>query len=346
MAVTSSNAPGTERFGHGKVDPYGFERPEEFDFKTYEQFMSTYLSVLARRASRWKASYGEADVKLSKSRKLKRFCRKGVPGDLRPEVWFQVSLASRRVAAEPDRFRTLKNMTTDPAVSETIMLDIHRTFPENVYFSELGDPNSLRKPLQNVLEAVSLSNPHIGYCQGMNFVAGLLLLIVKSEEKAFWLMDTLIQTVLPDYYAPDMIAVQAEQQLLGEIVRWKLPVLHAHLEGLGVQWSLVGMKWFICLFADVMPVETVLRIWDCLFLEGSKILLRVALTLITVNKDRLLQCTNFPQAMDVFRDIVKDPLTLDCHTFIQNIFSVTGSMPRSKIADMRQKCVRKTLKSR
>ena len=60
-----------------------------------------------------------------------------------------------------------------------------------------------------------------------------------------------------------------------------------------------------------------LRIWDCMFLEGSKILLRVALTLVTLNKDRLLAATNFPQAMDVFRDIVHEPPSLQCHSFLQ-----------------------------
>ncbi|XP_059145840.1 growth hormone-regulated TBC protein 1-like isoform X2 [Physella acuta] len=337
------STPGTARFGHGKVDPYGFERKEEFDFDAYEKFMSTYLSVLTRRALRWKDTY-DGKTKLPRSRKLKRFCRKGIPGDIRPEVWMQISLAAKRMSEDPQRYATLRSQMTDPSVSDTIVLDLHRTFPENVYFSELTDPGSLRRPLQNVLEAISLSIPHIGYCQGMNFIAGLLLLVVKTEEKAFWLMDTLIQNILPDFYAPNMIAIKAEQDLLGEVVRWKLPDLHAHLEGLGVQWCLIGMKWFICLFADVMPVETVLRIWDCLFMEGSKILLRVALTLITLNKDRLMQCTNFPQAVDVFKDIVKDPITLDCHNFMKSIFTVTGSMPRSKIISMREKCVRQNLK--
>ncbi|KAK6962131.1 growth hormone-regulated TBC protein 1 [Biomphalaria glabrata] len=342
--MSSNRPPGTANFGHGKVDPYGFERTAEFDFESYEKFMSTYLSTLSRRASRWKSSFKKMD-NLSNSRKLKRFCRKGIPGDLRPDVWMQISKASKRMAEDPQKYTTLRSQRTDPAVSESILLDIHRTFPENVYFSELADPGSLKKPLQNVLEAISLSNPHLGYCQGMNFIAGLLLLVMKSEEKAFWLMDTLIQTILPDFYAPDMIAVKAEQDLLGELVKWKLPDLHSHLEGLGVQWCLVGMKWFICLYADVMPVDTVLRVWDCLFLEGSKILLRVALTLITLNKDRLLKCTNFPQAVEVFKDIVKDPITLECHTFMQNIFKVTGSMPGDKIKAMREKCVRQALQS-
>ena len=45
-----------------KVDPYGFERPEDFDYNSYEEFMSGYLSVLARRASKWQTLLGEKNA--------------------------------------------------------------------------------------------------------------------------------------------------------------------------------------------------------------------------------------------------------------------------------------------
>jgi len=35
------------------VDAYGFERPADFDYKSYDEFMSHYVHVLARRAGRW-----------------------------------------------------------------------------------------------------------------------------------------------------------------------------------------------------------------------------------------------------------------------------------------------------
>jgi len=35
------------------VDSYGFERPSDFDYKAYDEFMSRYVHVLARRAGRW-----------------------------------------------------------------------------------------------------------------------------------------------------------------------------------------------------------------------------------------------------------------------------------------------------
>ena len=43
--------------------------------------------------------------------------------------------------------------------------------------------------------------------------------------------------------------------------RWKMPGLFTHLDALRLHWSLVGMKWFICLFADVLPVEV--SVWNC-----------------------------------------------------------------------------------
>lgn len=35
------------------VDPYGFERSEDFDYTSYEELMSEYLVVLTRRSIKW-----------------------------------------------------------------------------------------------------------------------------------------------------------------------------------------------------------------------------------------------------------------------------------------------------
>lgn len=36
--------------------------------------------------------------------------------------------------------------------------------------------------------------------QGMNFIAGYLLIVTKDEEKSFWLMDALLGRILPGAY--------------------------------------------------------------------------------------------------------------------------------------------------
>ena len=47
-----------------------------------------------------------------------------------------------------------------------------------------------QRQLMNVLKAYSVHNPDVGYCQGMGFIAGLLLLHMQ-EEDSFWLLTRL-----------------------------------------------------------------------------------------------------------------------------------------------------------
>lgn len=49
---------------------------------------------------------------------------------------------------------------------EAIKIDLPRTFPENIVFGRY------RWPLFNVLIAAATYNPDIGYCQGLNYIAG------------------------------------------------------------------------------------------------------------------------------------------------------------------------------
>lgn len=36
----------------------------------------------------------------------------------------------------------------------------------------------------------------------MNFIAGYLILVTKSEEEAFWLLDALVGRILPGTWSP------------------------------------------------------------------------------------------------------------------------------------------------
>lgn len=63
--------------------------------------------------------------------------------------------------------------------------------------------------------------------------------------------------------------------------------------------------------------QTVLRIWDCLFYEGSKILLRVAVTLVFQNQAKILAAKNFVEITEVFKTLTLGATVTECHTFMQ-----------------------------
>jgi hypothetical protein len=69
----------------------------------------------------------------------------------------------------------------------------------------------------------------------------------------------------------------------------------------------------------VSVFQTVLRIWDCLFYEGSKIIFRVCLTLVKRNQVSILQCKDFSSLAECFKEITRDSLVMECHDFMQVI---------------------------
>jgi TBC1 domain-containing protein 4 len=70
----------------------------------------------------------------------------------------------------------LKQLTSH---QHAILIDLGRTFPNHSYFSSPLGPGQLA--LFNLLKAYSLLDSEMGYCQGLSFVAGVLLLHVSRR---------------------------------------------------------------------------------------------------------------------------------------------------------------------
>lgn len=71
--------------------------------------------------------------------------------------------------------------------------DLNRTFPAHPYFSFEKYGIIGQKALRNILAAYAVYMPEVGYCQSMNFIAGLILMVSGSREKeAFWVLTALL----------------------------------------------------------------------------------------------------------------------------------------------------------
>ncbi|XP_063599754.1 growth hormone-regulated TBC protein 1-A-like [Penaeus indicus] len=317
------------------VDEYGFERPPDFNYQNYEEFMSRYLSVLTRRARKWSHLLGAKET-VGRGIKVKRYVRKGIPMKHRGKMWMEVSGSRRKMEAHPGYYKSLLEGSLDEEVVESIKIDVPRTFPDNIYFRDYNEGKLT--DLYNVLVAFAHHNKKIGYCQGLNYIAGLLLIITKDEESTFWLLNALVEDLLPQYYTPDMIGVLTDIKVLESLVKERANLVWRHIKHYELTWGLLTTKWFICLFAEVLPIETVLRIWDCLFYEGNKILMRVAITLVLSNEQKILMSQDFGDIIECFKKITKDADAIDCHTFMENVFKVSGSFPRARLAKLREEC--------
>nr|XP_023029051.1 growth hormone-regulated TBC protein 1-like [Leptinotarsa decemlineata]XP_023029052.1 growth hormone-regulated TBC protein 1-like [Leptinotarsa decemlineata]XP_023029053.1 growth hormone-regulated TBC protein 1-like [Leptinotarsa decemlineata] len=295
---------------YSKVDEYGFERPENFNYESYDQYMSQYFRILTRRSQRWNTLKGDI---FKKPNTLKRFIRKGIPSDRRTSVWMHISGADNLKRSSKLTYNELKMKINNQNIIDTIQIDLPRTFPDNIYFST---HEYLPKMLYYVLATFAHQNKEVGYCQGLNYIAGLLLLATKDEEASFWLLKVLVEQILPQYYIVTMTGLLTDLDVLDELVRKYEPVVHRHIHNIGMPWAMGTTKWFICLFSEVLPTETVFRIWDCLFLEGSKIIFRVALTLIRLHKENILLTSELGELITCFKDMRNHQSVINCHQFM------------------------------
>lgn len=94
-------------FSFSDVDEYGFERPEDFDYESYEEFMSSYLKTLAKRSKKW-SEYLDNGKNIKKNVKLKRYVRKGIPAEYRGFV--SILMISKSVSTFLLRFEDLQSI--------------------------------------------------------------------------------------------------------------------------------------------------------------------------------------------------------------------------------------------
>ena len=160
-----------------------------------------------------------------------------------------------------------------------IELDLVRTFPNNRKFSKSASQEGI-DPLRRVLLAYAHRNVEIGYCQSMNILAGWLLLTLGSEENAFWILCAIAENVCPNYYTQNMIGCQIDIRIFNELLNESFPKLVAQFEEERLSLPLLASKWFLCIYADLMPSGTTVRVWDSFFLHGTLILFRVAVGII------------------------------------------------------------------
>eukprot|EP01118_Nematostelium_gracile_P004675 TRINITY_DN1557_c0_g1_i7.p1 TRINITY_DN1557_c0_g1~~TRINITY_DN1557_c0_g1_i7.p1 ORF type:complete len:360 (+),score=67.38 TRINITY_DN1557_c0_g1_i7:107-1081(+) len=216
-----------------------------------------------------------------------------------------------------------KNKTKKLKAERDINKDIHRTFPEHPIYRS---PEAKEK-LKRVLCAFARRNKFIGYCQSMNFLAGFLLLFVEEEEDAFWLLVQIVEDIGSGFYAKNMMGIQISQRILEEMVKEKLPDIEIHAKNLGVSMPLLVTKWFMCLYIDSLPAETVMTIWDYLFLEGQVVLFQVALAILDLCREHLLKtetATDFFDRLDFHsKRMFNAQKLMKKRTFIRNFIGIS-----------------------
>ena len=140
------------------------------------------------------------------------------------------------------------------------------------------EKNFLEK-LKNILMCYSIRNTSIGYCQGMNFIVGRLLLIIDNEEQVFWIFTQIIEKILPLIYYSDLAGIIIQTTIIDTFISFFLKNFYDFLLDNNFKLSLNNFihKWMVSLFTQALSPEMVYTFFDFFFLDGEICLFKGAL---------------------------------------------------------------------
>ncbi|XP_067906571.1 TBC1 domain family member 30 isoform X2 [Heterodontus francisci] len=280
----------------------------------------------------------------------------GIPKDWRKRVW--LTLADQYLhSISIDWEKTMRfafndrSNPDDDSMGIQIVKDLHRTGCSS-YCGQEAEQD--RVVLKRVLLAYARWNKFVGYCQGFNVLAALILEVMEGNEgDALKVMIYLIDKVLPEsYFANNLRALSVDMAVFRDLLRIKLPELSQYLDNLqkGANKESAGsyeppltnvftMQWFLTLFATCLPNHTVLRIWDSVFFEGSEVILRVALAIWAKLGERIESCQSADEFYSTMGKLTQEMLEdslIDCNELMQTLYSM-APFPFPQLAELREK---------
>ncbi|XP_036119875.1 TBC1 domain family member 1 isoform X1 [Molossus molossus] len=249
----------------------------------------------------------------------------GVPRHHRGEIWkflaeqyhLKHQLPSKQQPKDTPYKELLKQLTSQ---QHAILIDLGRTFPTHPYFSAQLGAGQLS--LYNILKAYSLLDQEVGYCQGLSFVAGILLLHMGEEEAFHMLKFLMFDRGLRKQYRPDMIILQIQMYQLSRLLHDYHRDLYNHLEEHEIGPSLYAAPWFLTVFASQFPLGFVARVFDMIFLQGSEVIFKVALSLLGSHKPLILQHENLETIVDFIKNTLPNLGLVQMEKTINQVFEM------------------------
>lgn len=350
-------------------DRYGFKKASHhFTLEEYDSWEQPYNEHLERRRTKWDMlmkQYGLSTDRPTRfpprSDKIKRYIRKGIPPEWRGAAWFWYAGGpGLQKQHEGVYYTLLLQIKRGDGLKETdqehIERDLNRTFPDNLTFkpdpvpsatgevnlseNDSGPETPIIGALRRVLQAFAVHRPSIGYCQSLNFIAGLLLLFLdQDEEKAFLLLNVITTDYLPGTHGVSLEGANIDIAVLMASLKDQLPSVWAKIDdqqsssseqnpqspGASAPLptvSLATTPWFLTLFLTTLPIESALRVWDVLFLEGSKTLFRAGLAIFKLAEPRIRTVSD---PIEVFQIVQSAPRgMLDANALMDLCFRRRG----------------------
>ena len=232
----------------------------------------------------------------------------------------------------------LKNL--EKTKSDLIYRDIKRTFPIQNYDSiNKSKKENDEKSLYNVLKAFWNIDEEIGYCQGMNYLTGFLLLISDFDERnAFFLLISILSQSfikrkknyfnLRGLFIEEFPLLHFYIFIFDDLLLKYVPDLRKHLIDNEIPNDVWIIKWFQTCFTMILPINWTKKLWDSIFSSDFFFIIKFSISLcISFSKD-ILSLNDQQKIMDYFRNIQIIPMNFN-NLFLEKKFDINNLIEKA-----------------
>lgn len=130
--------------------------------------------------------------------------------------------------------------------------------------------------LYNVLLAYSNYDSQIGYVQGMNYIAGMLLMHIQDEEQVFWcLLYIMNRKNWRCIYKHELSKLLELLETVEQKIKKDFKPLYEHLQDHDFTVGAAFSPLFITLYIYQVDHDYAMRIFESFMLDGEEALLRI-----------------------------------------------------------------------
>ena len=229
----------------------------------------------------------------------------------------------------------------DNKKSDLIYGDIKRTFPFQNYDSiNKHKKENDESSLYNILKAFCNIDEEIGYCQGMNYLSGFLLLSTDFDEKStFFLLisifsNTFIQRKKNNFslrglFMEEFPLLYFYGFIFDDLLQKYIPKLKKHLTDNCIPNDVWIIKWIQTVFTMILPINWSKKLWDNIFSSDFFFIIKFSISLcISLSKD-IMELNDQQQIMDYFRNIQKIPMNYT-NPFLEKKFDIDNILERAR----------------
>ncbi|CAG9330410.1 unnamed protein product [Blepharisma stoltei] len=196
---------------------------------------------------------------------------------IRKTVWASILRPTEKANYNEILEQLKANKSSIKDVENIISMDILRSYSNN----PMVDSESLK----NILQAYSFYRTDVGYCQGMNYIAGTLYLVNNDESFCFWGMSELIRKFkMENLYATDLSKLKYLFYVLDRLIALFLPNVHKILNTEMMTSAHFASPWFLTLFAGLLNQnqkhDILFKLWDHFLYYGWKIMFKASLVIL------------------------------------------------------------------